>query len=214
MRIKYLSLVVFIVFVSSPLSVSAGIPVADPLVLAQAIQNAAEVAQQAETQLNQMKQQYQQMKSEADAMKNRFEGNWNLGDILNDPTLSSYMPQNWTDIYSTGDVSKLRNQYGLKSTDDATQKIYDEKLHNMDTIQKAYEATVERTNNIDKLATYMNTAETPQQKADYANRILYEQTQILNEKSKMDAATTLMEQRETIADKARAQSWIDEFGSK
>ena len=193
---------------------ASGIPVVDVAGIAQMVQNATATAQQALDQLNQLKQQYDQAVAAAKAEKERFEGNWSLGDILNDPTLTSYLPDDWTDIYSSGDVSGLRDQYKLKSSNPEVQEQYDSLLSNLNAMQEAYDATVQRTKNIEQLASYMNSAQTPQQKTDYANRILFEQTQIQNEQAKVSAVKAMMEQREYIQNKARAQSWIDEFRSK
>lgn len=214
MRRKFLA--TFIVCsLAMPVAVNAtGIPVLDVAGIAQMVQNATATAQQALDQLNQLKQQYDQAVAAAKAEKERFEGNWSLGDVLNDPTLTSYLPDDWTDIYSSGDVSGLREQYKLKSTNSEVQEQYDSLLSNLSTMQEAYDSTVKRTKNIEQLASYMNSAQTPQQKADYANRILFEQTQIQNEQAKVNAVKTMMEQREYIQNKARQQAFIDRFGDK
>ncbi|OAT35733.1 VirB5 family type IV secretion complex minor pilin [Hafnia paralvei ATCC 29927] len=214
MRRKLLSVFIACYFTAPLIANATGIPVFDAGSIMQMVQNATETAQQAADQLNQLKDQYNQAVAAAEAEKARFEGNWSLGDILNDPTLTSYLPDNWTDIYSSGDVSGLRDQYQLKSSNPEVQEQYDSLLSNLNTMQEAYDSTVQRTKNIEQLASYMNSAQTPQQKSDYANRILFEQTQIQNEQAKVNAVKTMMEQREHIQNKARAQSWIDEFRSK
>jgi type IV secretion system protein VirB5 len=205
---------IFLIGCTYSLSAGAvGIPVIDPASIAQMVQQATATAQQAADQLNQLKDQYNQTVAAAEAEKQRFEGNWNLGDILNDPTLTSYLPDTWTDIYS-GDVSGLRDQYQLKSSDPDVQQQYDSLLSNLNSMQEAYDSTVQRTKNIEQLASYMDQAQTPQQKTDYANRILYEQAQIQNEQSKVAAVKTMMDQRAVIESHARRQAWFDEYGDK
>ncbi|ENG8827714.1 type IV secretion system protein [Salmonella enterica] len=192
---------------------ASGIPVVDAASIAQMVQDGIETAKQAADQLNQLKEQYNQAIAAAEAERQRFEGNWNLGNILNDPTLTSYLPDNWSDIYS-GDVSGLREQYQLKSSNPDVQKRYDSLLNNLNSMQEVYDSTIKRTKNIEQLASYMNQAQTPQQKTDYANRILFEQAQIQNEQSKVVAVKTMMDQRAIIESHARRQAWFDEFGNK
>ena len=195
MRRKFLASIIACSLVMPVAVYASGIPVVDVAGIAQMVQNATATAQQALDQLNQLKQQYDQAVAAAKAEKERFEGNWSLGDILNDPTLTSYLPDDWTDIYSSGDVSGLRDQYKLKSSNPEVQEQYDSLLSNLNAMQEAYDATVQRTKNIEQLASYMNSAQTPQQKTDYANRILFEQTQIQNEQAKVSAVKAMMEQR-------------------
>ncbi|CNK25749.1 P-type DNA transfer protein VirB5 [Yersinia aldovae] len=195
---------------------SAGIPVVDVAGIAQMLQNATQQAQEALDNLDAIKSQIAETKSMADAAKARFEGNWGLADVLNDPTLNSYLPtKDWSDIYGgTRDLTNLRDKYGLKSQNTSIQKHYDEMLTNLDVMQEAYDSTVKRSDNIRKLGTMMDTAQTPQQKADYANRIAVEQTEILNENTKIELVKTQMEQRAKAQEQSRRQAWIDEFRSK
>jgi hypothetical protein len=71
-------------------------------------------------------------------------------------------------------------------------------------MEDSYKASVERQNNIEQLARYMNDAQTPQEKQDYANRLQYEQIQLANEKTRIDTMATLMEEKNKAQSRAKA----------
>ena len=60
----------------------------------------------------------------------------------------------------------------------------------------------------------MDQAQTPQQKADYQNRIAYEQLQIQNEKIKIDTVAALMEKRQRALNQARMNAAYDKYKDK
>lgn len=77
-----------------------GIPTVDPMAIQQMIKSAEEQARQALDQLNTMKDQVSQTKANFEHVKSTTEGNSGLGDVMNDPTLTSYLPkQNWNAVY-------------------------------------------------------------------------------------------------------------------
>lgn len=196
---------------------ATGIPVVDVASITQSVAEAAQRAADALNQLNAARQQINEVKNAAQAEKARFEGNSNLSSVLSDPTISSYLPSDdWEKVYTnrSSELSGLRAEYGLKSDDTTKQKVYDELLTNISVMQDSYDATVKRSENIKQLATYMDAAKTPQAKADYANRIAYEQTQIMNEKTKIDSMSSLMAQRTAAINKALAAQTLAKYQDK
>lgn len=201
---------------SQQLAFASGIPVVDVAGIAQMIQDGIQQANEAMNQLNATRQQIEDFKNAAEAEKKRFEGNWKLSDVLSDPTLTSYLPSDdWQKIYDgSRDVSALREEYGLYSENEDEQKVFDSMLTDIDVLQDSYSATVKRTENIKNLAAYMDQAQTPQQKADYQNRIAYEQLQIQNEKIKIDTVAALMEKRQRALNQARMNAAYDKYKDK
>lgn len=179
-------------------AMSNGILTYDATAALNMVQQAKDVADQALKQLEATKQA-------AEEAKSRFEGNWGMADILNDPTLNSYLPKDdWQNIYGNRDLSAKRDEYQLHSDSPEVQKSYDELLTNIAVMEDAYNASVERQNNIEQLARYMNEAQTPQEKQDYANRLQYEQIQLSNEKTRIDTLASLMEEKNKAQGRARA----------
>ena len=207
MRIKYF-FVAAILSISTPIFAS-GIPVIDVAGVAQMVQNATQQAKQALDQLN-------TTKNAVMAEKARFEGNWNLADVLNDPTLISYLPsKDWQDLYNSGrDFAKLRKKYNLVSSDPIKQKAFDGMLANLDVMEKSYESTVKRQKNIEDLSRYMNSAQTPQQKDDLSNRLAFEQVQLSNEKSRLDSLNVLMKHKKDLEGEAKANSFKNKMLGK
>jgi type IV secretion system protein VirB5 len=185
---------------------AAGIPVVDVQGIAKMVENAVTQARQALDQLNCTKAMISNAQSVFNHIKSVTEGNWNLGSVLNDPTLTSYLPsKTWSDVYSmnSGDLAALRQQYGLKSDNPVLQQRFDNLLSNLNMMQKSYAASAQRQQNIQQLANYLNSAQTPAQKQDLMNRIQYEQVQLQNEKARLDSVQKLMDmQQRAQADKA------------
>ena len=112
-------------------------------------------------------------------------------------------------------VEGLRKQYGLVSADASVQKRFDNLLTNLDVMQKSYESSVKRQNNIDQLAQYLNNTTTPQQREDVANRLQYEQIQLNNERMRLENIQRLMDmQAKAETEKANAEYKSKIFGVK
>ena len=192
---------------------AGGIPVADPASLMQMVKNASEQAKQAMDQLKATKDQLMQAKSQFEAMKSATQGNARLGDVFNDPTLTSYLPKSaWKDVYSMsqGYLSTLRQTYGLKSNDTRQQQEFDELLSRANTLEKAYASSVQRQKNIEDMAVNLNSTQTQQQREDLLNRLQYEHIQLKNEQMRLDTIQKLMDVQEKANQKQAAQ----EFGRK
>lgn len=206
-KIKQLTFVIAL-SISTPI-LASGIPVVDVAGIAQMLQSATQQAAQALDQLNATKNAMM-------AEKARFEGNWSLADVLNDPTLISYLPsKDWQDLYTSGrDFTQLRKKYNLVSNNPIKQKAFDGMLANLDVMEKSYESTVKRQKNIEDLSRYMNSAQTPQQKSDFSNRLAFEQVQLANEKSRLDSLNVLMKQKKDLESEAKANAFKNKMLGK
>ena len=69
----------------------------DPSGLYQQIANGMQEVAKMVEQIEQMKQQYEQMQASYNAMT----GARGLGDILNNPALKSYLPEDWRNVYDS-----------------------------------------------------------------------------------------------------------------
>jgi type IV secretion system protein VirB5 len=190
---------------------AGGIPVADPLAVAEMVKNAAAQANQAMEQLKATKSQIEQAKSQFDALKAATQGNSGLGSQFIDPAITSYLPKSsWKEVYATGDLSRLRAQYGIKSDNPKDLKEFDDLLAQANTLEKAYVASTGRQKSIEQLAAKLNTTKTPQEREDLANRLHYEQLQLQNEQARLDRVQRLMD----IQEKAKQKQAAQEFGRK
>ena len=72
--------------VCAGLAFASGIPTVDPAAIQQMVKNAEDQAEQALEQLNTMKEQITQAKTNFEHQKSVTEGNWSLGDVLNNLT--------------------------------------------------------------------------------------------------------------------------------
>ncbi len=130
-----------------------------------------------------------------------------------DPAMTSYLPKSsWKDVYAvgSGELSRLRAQYGIKSDHPKELKEFDDLLSQANTLEKAYGASVERQKNIEQLAGKLNTTQTPQEREDLSNRLQYEQLQLQNEQMRLDRIQRLME----VQEKAKQKQAAQEFGRK
>lgn len=197
---------------------ATGIPVFD----AASALNMVQQIQEAQAQYKQLVETYQQAKSLHDQTiaegKRLYDGvtNFQVQDLLDDPSLSSYLPNKRTasslsDVSS--DISSLRSKYGLTSSQTAVQKAYDSLLTELDTMQTAYNTAVERGDRLNKLSEKLETAETPQQKADYQSAIQTEQNNLLNEKTKLDLAKANFDQNLKVVQAGRRAEFKEEFST-
>ena len=198
---------------------AAGILVFD----AESATNMLQQLQAAKSQYDQLVKEYQQAKSLHDQTiaegKRLYEGvtNFNVQDLLDDPTLNSYLPNknNADDLMGvSNDISSLRSKYGLTSSQTAVQSAYDSMLSELETMQTAYNTAVKRSDRLSTLSQKMETAVTPQEKADYQNAIATEQNNLLNEKTKLDLAKANFDQNLKVVQAARRAEFKEEFSTE
>lgn len=188
---------------------ASGIPTVDVANIAQLVSNAQQQAKQALEQLNETKSAIQQAKNQYDHYKNLVTGNNQLGNFLNDPLLNKALPLNdWNDIYSnTKNLTDLRSRYGLTSSDPKIQQAFDRLLQQAGALEDTYNASSQRVDNAEQLRQRLNTVQTPQEREELALRLQQEQLELQNQQIKLQNIKMLMEQKEKIEDKKRAQAF-------
>ncbi|EOO0393304.1 TPA: type IV secretion system protein [Escherichia coli] len=199
-----------------PSVTATGIPVFD----AASATNMLQQLQAAKQQYDQLVAEYKQAKSLHDQTiaegKRLYEGvtNFNVNDLLDDPTLSSYLPNKRTAdslMETAGDIGALREKYKLTSNDSTVQKAYDGMLTELSNMQTAYNTAVKRSDRITKLSQQLENATTPQEKADYQNAINTENNNLINEKTKLDLAKANFDANFKVAQASRRAEFKEQF---
>lgn len=178
----------------------AQIPVTDGAAIKTSVQ------QQVET-MAKWKLQYDQMVSQIDQMKQEYQsitGVRGLGDVLNNPALRDYLPDDWQGVY---DSVKSAGYAGLSGRADQVyndNKIYDTCVNHTDEQSRisceaqavkgaqdkafaldAYDKAKERLGQIDALMQEINRTQDPKSIAELQGRIAAEQALIQNEQTKL-----------------------------
>ena len=199
-----------------PSATATGIFVFD----ATSAQNMLQHLKAAKEQYNQLVAEYEQAKNLHDQTiaegKRLYEGvtNFKVNDLLDDPTLSSYLPNKRTAdslMETAGDIGELREKYKLTSTDSTVQKAYDGMLTELSNMQTAYNTAVKRSDRITKLSQQLENAATPQEKADYQNAINTENNNLINEKTKLDLAKANFDANFKVAQASRRAEFKEQF---
>lgn len=190
--------VVSLVLISS--QALAQIPVTDGAAIKTSVQ------QQVET-MAKWKLQYDQMVSQIDQMKQEYQsitGVRGLGDVLNNPALRDYLPDDWQGVYDSvksGGYAGLSGRAGQVYNDN---KIYDTCVNHTDEQSRisceaqavkgaqdkafaldAYDKAKERLGQIDALMQEINRTQDPKSIAELQGRIAAEQALIQNEQTKL-----------------------------
>jgi type IV secretion system protein VirB5 len=165
-----------------------GIPVYDNAQVLQAIQ-----------QLLQLQQQYQQMQQEYSSLT----GVRGFGDLLNNPALRSYLPQNWQTVYDsiktggfnslTSDAQAIRNGIAIYNCDGRTgaslqvcqQQAY-KPAQDKAYMQESYTTALSRVNDMQSLINQISATNDPKGIAELQARLQGEQVAVQNEKVKLD----------------------------
>lgn len=156
----------------------AGIPTVDPAAIATTIAENLKTLEQLKSQLDAINQQIEQARQFANDTKNRFEGNWNLGNVINNDDFLKSLPKDIADSMigaATKSIDSLRKEYGLSTDNPMIQKQFDELLKYADRLNTSYKNTLKRIENLKDLRTLLNAADTPAKKADVANKLALEQ---------------------------------------
>jgi len=184
------------------------------------------------SQINQMRQQYDQMKQQYTALT----GARGLGDILNNPALREYLPEDWQEVYDTVKNSGYAGLKGQARSIYEENKIYDACAHLTNNEVRlaceaqavrgaqgkasalaAYDKTKDRFQQIDQLMKHINTTQDPKSIAELQGRIAAEQAMIQNEQTKLqlykmvsEAEAQIQDQRERelIAKSSARRGWL------
>lgn len=174
-----------------------GIPVLDASGLAQAILTVQQLKQQYET----MTDQYQSTI-----------GNRGLGDILNQPELRNYLPDQWQSVYDdaksgrlngiSGEAERIARQEGMTAYTPGQARLNSTLATNKAMGERAYQASLDRLNNIQQLMQRSNQTQDPAAKADLQNRWAAEISAINADKMRLDLAAKLQDVEKELAQQA------------
>ena len=196
------------------LALASGIPTVDAAGIATTIAENLKTLEQLKEQLAAAQEQIEQAKDFARNEIRRFEGNWNLGNLINnDPFLSS-LPREIADSMigaATKNIDSLRKEYGLSTDNPAIQKRFDELLKYTDRLNTAYENTVKRIGNLKKLKTLLDTADTPAKKADVANKLALEQLSFNQEQQALNRLQEGIKAKQEIDNEVYLKSIKERF---
>jgi len=176
---------------------ASGFPTVDILASVQRGLEYVEQAARFKKEIDAWKNQINETKSQGEHYKSMVEGHFDFEDILNDPYVSAFMQrENWND----GDISDMRNQYGMKSDNPQLQRNYDNILRQQKMQEDMYAVSVKRSERMGDLLNQFDSAKTPAAKDDIANTLRFEQVQMQNDMQMMEYLTATME-RQRLLDK-------------
>ncbi len=148
--------------------------------------------------------------------------NYGTGQILNSPSLHSYLPDQWQSVYSqakggnlggiSASMKNIEDQENTTTASTPAQQRYDDTLAtNKAVLMQAYQSNLERLNNIQSLMAQSNSTQDASAKADLQNRLLAEQAMIQNEQSRLNVTAHLAQQETALADEQRSQEFRTNF---
>lgn len=166
-------------FTTPNIALASGIPTVDAAGIATTIAENLKTLEQLKSQLDAINQQIDQARQFANDTKNRFEGNWNLGDLISNDDFLRSLPKEAKDVLignsNSFDLDSLRSKYGLSSENAQTQKSYDALMKYAERTKDVYQNTLKRIKNLTQLKDLANAAQIPAQKQDVANKLALEQ---------------------------------------
>ena len=178
-----------------------GIPVISVAELAQDVVMAGQLEQQVQT----MEQQYTTMTTQLNALT----GNRGLGQILDNPSMHSYLPDQWQSIYGqvkggqlsgiSSAASQIESDEGMTATTPGQQRYNDTLAANKAMSMQAYQANLSRLQNIKSLMQQSDVTQDPAAKADLQNRLQSENAMIQNERTRLNLMGQLQQAEEKLA---------------
>jgi type IV secretion system protein VirB5 len=158
-------------------------------------------------QLNQMKSQYESMT-----------GNRGLGQILNNPALRGYLPEQWAGVYDqvrhgqlSGISSKASAIYSAEGFDPnaagGRKRELDVLAANKAMTMQAYDATLARVNNINALMQRADATQDIKASADLQNRMAAENAMIQNEQVRLNLLAQLQQAEQKLASEQRSREF-------
>lgn len=189
-------------FIAPNMVLASGIPTVDAAGIAVTIAENLKTLAQLKEQLDAINQQIEQAKEFAKETKNRFEGNWNLGDLINNDDFLRTLPKEAADVLIgnkvESSIDKLREEYGLLSDNEQTQKSFDKLIKYAERTKSVYENTYNRIQNLEQIKKLANSALTPAQKADVANKLALEQLRFAQEQQALKQMEDVITIREKL----------------
>jgi type IV secretion system protein VirB5 len=186
-----------VAFCAAQAAHAQGLPVLDVSNLAQAILT-----------VRQLQQQYAMITSQYQAQI----GNRGLGDIFNNPALRNYLPDQWQSVYDTakrgqldgisGVADSIARNEALTAYTPGQHRLNDTLAANKAMVMRAYQASIDRLNNIQRLMQQSNLTQDPAAKADLQNRWAAEISSINADKVRLDLAAKLQDAEKEFAQQA------------
>jgi type IV secretion system protein VirB5 len=173
----------------------------------------------------QWKNQYDQMIGQVNQMKQQYNsmtGSRNLGQIMNNPALRTYLPDQWTGIYDkvkggnlagiSGVANSIYNAEGFDPAATGGRKRQNEIMAaNKAMTMRAYDQTLARLNNINALMAQADATQDVKAAADLQNRVAAENAMIQNEQIRLNLAAQLQIAEAKLADAQRAREFDNKF---
>jgi type IV secretion system protein VirB5 len=179
---------------------------------------------QAQT-MAQWAKQYEQMVQQITHLKNQYDsmtGTRGLGQILNNPALRTYLPDQWASIYDQvrkgqlqGVSSRATSIYSAEGFDpNATggrKRQLDVLAANKAITMQAYDASLARVQNINALMQQADGTGDVKATADLQNRMAAENALIQNEQVRLNLAMQLQQAEMQLAAEQRSREFADKF---
>lgn len=189
-------------FTAPNIALAGGIPTLDTAGIATTISENLKTLEQLKSQLDAINEQIDQAKQFANDTKNRFEGNWNLGDLISNDDFLRSLPKEAKDVLignsNSFNLDNLRRKYGLSSDNAQTQKSYDALMKYAERTKTVYDNTLKRIKNLDQIKKLANAADTPAKKADVANKLALEQLNFTQEQQALKQMEEAIKSQEVI----------------
>ncbi len=169
--------------------------------------------------------QYTQMISQINQMKQQYDsltGNRGLGQIMNNPALRGYLPDQWAGIYdkvkggTLPGISSAANTIFSNESFDGTavggrKRQLDVMAANKAMTMQAYDATLARVNNINSLMAKSDTTMDTKAAADLQNRMASENAMIQNEQIRLNLLAQLQVAETQLANEQRSREFDAKF---
>lgn len=189
-------------FTAPNIALAGGIPTVDAAGIATTISENLKTLEQLKSQLDAINQQIDQARQFANDTKNRFEGNWNLGNLISNDDFLRSLPKEAKDVLignsNSFNLDNLRRKYGLSSDNAQTQKSYDALMKYAERTKTVYDNTLKRIKNLDQIKKLANAADTPAKKADVANKLALEQLNFTQEQQALKQMEEAIKSQEVI----------------
>lgn len=180
--------------------------------------NQAQTMAQWTNQYKQMVQSIAHLKSQVDAMT----GARGLGQILNNPALRAYLPDQWAPIYDQVRNGSLRGLSGRSASIFAAESFdpnatggrkrqLEVLAANKAITTQAYDATLDRVNNINALMQQADATGDMKAAADLQNRMAAENALVQNEQTRLNLAMQLQQAELRLAEEQRAREFAIRF---
>lgn len=182
MKLTFRSVTLTTILLFSNSVLAGGIPTVDAVNVATIIKENSKTLLELEKQLETLKEQIEEAKNFERETKRRFEGNWELGNIISNDAFLNSLPKDARDILTDGmSLAGLRDKYGLKSSNEGLQKNFDQLMAFSARTEKNYKNTLQRLEKLKEIKVLVDNAITPAQKADVANKLALLQLEFAHE---------------------------------